>query len=263
MIGQNAIRSAGRRRFSGAAYVAEAVVFDGSNDYTERGATLTGISDNTDGTISLWVLKPDTNDNVNNYFFDLSDTGGVGLRGYIVRDGHATAGGTAALLLKDTSGTQITLYAVGGGTFDMIDGNWHHVLMSWDASETLIYVDDTEANSSPATPTGVNIDYTKDKCAIGSIWNGDSKLNGELSEFYFTDEYIDISVESNRRKFISAGGAPVDLGSDGSTPTSTQAIVYFKGAASVWNAGTNAGSGGNFTMTGSVADSSNEPVELP
>jgi hypothetical protein len=63
-------------------------------------------------------------------------------------------------------------------------------------------------------------------------------------------EFLDISVEANRRKFINAAGDPVDLGSDGSTPTSTAPIVYQNGDFT--NFETNQGTGGNFTVTGAL-----------
>ena len=88
--------------------------------------------------------------------------------------------------------------------------------------------------------------------------------NGDIAEVYYAQEYVDLSVQANREKFISGtgtGAKPVDLGNDGSIPTGTQPLIYFRGAKDTWNAGTNAGSGGDFTMSGAVVDSSNEPVE--
>jgi len=50
---------------------------------------------------------------------------------------------------------------------------------------------------------------------------------------------------------------PADLGSNGSTPTGTQPLIYFNGDAA--SAGTNAGSGGNFTINGSPTDAETNP----
>ena len=72
-------------------------------------------------------------------------------------------------------------------------------------------------------------------------------------------EYLDISVENNRRKFIDADGFPVDLGSDGSTPTGIAAIMFFSGATVSWH--TNDGSGGGFTENGALTDAATSPSD--
>jgi len=89
-----------------------------------------------------------------------------------------------------------------------------------------------------------------------------AKVDGDYSEVYFSSEFIDLSVPANLEKFIK-DGKPVDLGGDGSSPTGTSPLMYFSGNSAAWNSGVNKGTGGNFTMTGSVTDSTNEPVQLP
>lgn len=75
--------------------------------------------------------------------------------------------------------------------------------------------------------------------AAGNRWNGDCEA------FYFAPgEYLDISVEANRRLFFDASGIPTDLSG---APT---AAVKFTGDAAAWNAGLNEGNGGNFTVVG-------------
>jgi len=140
---------------------------------------------------------------------------------------------------------------------------WHHLLFARTGSTFQIYLDDAENAQAASTNTGGDWLYSGNQWAVGARYDGALPWNGDLAETYFTDEYLDISIEANRRKFITATGTPVDLGSDGSTPTGTQPRIYMSGDASVWNAGTNKGSGGNFTMNGSVVDSSNEPVAVP
>ena len=63
--------------------------------------------------------------------------------------------------------------------------------------------------------------------------------------------------EATRRKFISANGKPVDLGSDCSAPTGTAPAVCFSGDATTF--GTNKGTGGTFTLTGTLTDASTSP----
>jgi len=168
-----------------------------------------------------------------------------------------------AFILGSTSaGLTIDKY----GATDLNDGAWHHCLCAWNSTTIQYYQDDVEDLSSGEStqPGGADIEYNgSTHSRIGSRMNTSpgNWLNGDLSELYFTNEYLDISVQSNRRKFITSGLEPADLGTDGSDPTGTAPLIYFSGVASTWNAGTNAGSGGDFTMTGAVTDSANEPVD--
>jgi len=59
------------------------------------------------------------------------------------------------------------------------------------------------------------------------------------------------------QKFRSAGGKPVSLGSDGSTPTGTAPTVYLKNPFGTFQ--NNLGGGGNFTVTGTLADDASIP----
>jgi hypothetical protein len=72
-------------------------------------------------------------------------------------------------------------------------------------------------------------------------------MNGCLAEIYINQaaEVTDVT------KFRTAGGAPVDLGSDGSTPSGSQPIGYFKSIFSSFTV--NSGSGGNYTKEGTTA----------
>jgi len=90
-------------------------------------------------------------------------------------------------------------------------------------------------------------------------YNGALKSNGAISEFYFApNQYLDLSVEANRRKFITADGKPADLGADGSTPTGTAPAIYLPNRAAL--IGTNAGTGGNFTVNGAPKDANSTPL---
>eukprot|EP00951_Prasinocladus_malaysianus_P002741 scaffold19422_cov43-Prasinocladus_malaysianus.AAC.1 len=64
-----------------------------------------------------------------------------------------------------------------------------------------------------------------------------------MAEFYATREFLDMSVEANRRKFVSASGAPVLLGVDGSLPTGNAPDIYLSGDSGNWTSGVNFGSG--------------------
>ena len=78
-----------------------------------------------------------------------------------------------------------------------------------------------------------------------------------LSEIWFDTTFFDLSMSANRLKFIDVNGYPVNLGSDGSTPTGSQPILYLKNPAA--SVGTNSGSGGNLTANGTFVAASTSP----
>ena len=259
MIGKGAIRAAGRRRLSGvsAAYVAEAVTFDNVNDYLET-TTASGITDNKTATFSFWV-KHASATGVDQYMMNDDGTQTTKFM-YLQRSGLYKLNVIAA----NASGT--TILAFSGVNNEIADTAWHHIMFSLDLSDTgkrSYYLDGVAVSATWSTYSNQNLIHNRTRYWICAFFgNAANSMNGDLSELYYTNEYIDLSVQSNREKFILAG-KPVNLGSDGSTPTGTQPLIYFKDAASVWNAGTNAGSISGFAMTGAVTGSSNMPVELP
>lgn len=88
---------------------------------------------------------------------------------------------------------------------------------------------------------------------------GDTPKNlfdGCLAEMWFNTTFMDFTVAANRALFIS-GGYPVNLGSNGQTPTGSSPLLYLKSAAN--SVGTNSGTGGNFTTNGTFAIASSAP----
>jgi hypothetical protein len=85
-----------------------------------------------------------------------------------------------------------------------------------------------------------------------------------MAELYFAPgQYLDFSTESNRRKFITAIGTPMDLGSDGSAPTGTAPLVYQRLAAgeTVANFATNRGTSDDFSIIGTLVTGSSSPSD--
>lgn len=146
---------------------------------------------------------------------------------------------------------------------------WHHIMFSFDCTggstrTAQIYVDDEEvalsASSSGSNGPAYALGWAEDGSAdvLSPGITGQAVAVGEL---FVTYEKIDISVEANRRKFISAGGAPVDLGSDGTTPTGTRPIIYLtarNGVADTFL--TNRGFGGNFTTATGISTTATNPA---
>ena len=144
------------------------------------------------------------------------------------------------------------------------DGKWHHFLASWDAAITSmqIYIDDLPVGVTNVVPrNNINIGYNHTNWIFGSDWNSTFPWAGELSEFYFNQATnLDLLDDANRRKFITASKRPVDLGSNGATPTGTAPIWYHSGSAPTAFR-SNKGTGGAFTtgVTGTLQPPSNTP----
>ena len=236
----------------GAPFTAHGVVFDGiGNDYMSR-SSIIGQADGDKFTMSMWIWMSSAH---TPFLFGNYDNAGLDTRCV----GIPISGGDFLISVKNDSGTiWSTTSPAGMGT-----GRWDHILVSRSGTTGHVWVNDADA-VPPAQPIAGDTGFDEGDWMFGARPDGSLGFNGEAAECYFSNEYLDISQESNRRKFIDASGDPVSLGADGSTPTGTQPWIYFSGEAADWNDGTaQKGSGGNFTMTGAVTDSTNEPIGLP
>lgn len=236
-------------------FAPDAVIFDGANDWLNR-AALIGAADTNTFLASCWVFL---NSTINSHMLFWNGTGAAWAdRKCWISVNNDTANITVQLR---TSGNTKVWNATTSTVIST--GAWYHILCARSGTTGQIYINGADASPSNVTTSTTNADFTNNFTAIGATHDGALGMaECEMAENYVTNEYLDISQASNRDKFYnSVTDTPVDLGSDGSTPTGTAPLIYFKGNASVWNAGTNAGSGGNYTINGSVADSVNEPVD--
>jgi len=243
----------------------DAVNFDGTNDYLRRDAALTGASDNKLLTFSMWLYKV-TADNYNTYMNGDNNNKGITFH---------TRGANSSRYDNFMIGYNSAGTAVLGSDDDAFWNShlneWVHIMCSLDLSDTgkrHFYINGAARTQSWANYTNDTMYWEAPYWTLfaRSLSPFGSKHNGDAAEMYITNEYIDLSVQANREKFISGtgtGATPVDLGTDGSCVTGTTPLIYFSGTASTWNNGTNSGSGGDFVMNGSVTDSGNEPVDLP
>ena len=233
-------------------HVVEAVDLDGTNDYANRGADL-DMADGTDATMSAW--------------FNIQ--GGNGSARSII-----SAVGDRFELKRESSNKIFASFLTAGGagiwqgqttaTFtDSVNTGWHHVLVAVSLVATPkrhIYVDDVNDQNDVSGPgSGGTIDMTNTDWDVGQRSNNSARFFGFLSEVWFTDTYIDITVAANRRKFITAGLKPVNLGPDGSRPMGFQPSAYFRQAAPNWEV--NQGSGGGFTENGTLNAASSSPSD--
>lgn len=73
------------------------------------------------------------------------------------------------------------------------------------------------------------------------------------SELVFHAVFVDLSVEANRRKFVSAEGTPQWLEPDGSLPFNTSPSVYLTTMAPPLDFAQNNGVGGSFPVHGTIS----------
>jgi hypothetical protein len=241
----------------GGGYIANAVNFDGANDYLTRGADLTGQANSNFALVSFW--------------FNMNGSNGVQQRMF------GDNGGPNIHLNRDVNNKFVAIFINSAQTLNTwalvttpqysttVNPGWHHVLISIDGGtgRRQIYIDDAVPALTTSTINAGNIGWNQagiTDWAIGAVTNGSQKSIMDIAEFYINSAAsLDLSVETNRRKFIDASGKPVDLGSDGSTPTGTSPILFLSGPTVGWH--TNKGTGGGFTENGALTTASTSPSD--
>lgn len=231
-----------KRAAAGATFSPLSVTFDGTNDWLNRGAGLTGAADGKLGIVSYWIRMGASTDGTT----------------YRIMQGTGSAPDVARL-----STNKININLGGGDKWDVLSttsvteaGGWFHVISTWNLATPVAHYfqDGSEDANVQVGPTDNTMDYTRAEWIIGANISAGAKWKGEIAEFYFNiAEYLDISSAANLEKFIK-NGLPVNLGADGSTPTGTAPIIYLSvregDAASAF--ATNRGSGGGFTENGTL-----------
>ena len=230
--------------------VVNAVTFDGTNDWLERDADLSGNVDGQKGTLVFWL-------NMN--------SGDGAAKNILYADGgffdcvRATSGKLHLKLFNSAAAPLLDMLSTN--TRVTADG-WICVMMSWDLSAALkahLFFNDADETNTSVKVEGT-VDYTRVDYAVGARVGGVLKLTGCLAEFYFNpEEYIDFTVEANRRKFVSVNGRPVDTGADGLDPTGNAPLVFLSGATATWH--TNDGDGGGMTENGAITDCATSPSD--
>ena len=163
-------------------------------------------------------------------------------------------------------GTGITF--VGSNSVLVALNAWHHILVSWDTAQDVIYayLDDVDAWTGAVT-NNITLDfevaYNEHVDNEVQIAGGDligNPLLDCLGQFWFdSNQFLDITIEANRRRFTEADGSPIALGPDGSTPTGVQPLLYFENPVQSYHV--NRGSGGNFTVFGTPANCDDTPAD--
>src|SRR3990167_6742542 len=234
--------------------VCDAADFDGTNDYMLRGADLTGSSDGKSGTMSVWIRID----------------GGDGTLRQVFENGTVNPSDIALqlstgniILIQGRNAAQTIILTLPTSNAYLAGATWLHILASWDLTAGVghMYVNDVSDVGS-TTLTNDTIDYTEAQYTIGGSQDGGLLFNGCIAELWFAQNtYLDLSNVYNRRKFISASGKPVHLGTTGALPTGTAPIVYhhLDDGEAVANFATNRGTGGGFPITGALVAADSSP----
>lgn len=230
-------------------FAANAVTFDGTNDYFS-GEALSGLSDSKTGTLSVWLKFAAGGDLVEQTII----ASGNGRFRFYRRDDNL-------LIIDGFNAVGGQILGVYLSSIESTDG-WVHALASWDlAAGTIQFYKTDVSGANVYTNSNDTIQYNDNTYRVcNENGAGNQKLNGDIAELWFMPGVaLDLSNSANRRKFISAGGKPVSLGSDGSTPTGSAPLIFLSGATASWQ--TNDGTGGGFTLNGTLTTASTSPSD--
>lgn len=234
--------------------IAESVDFDGTNDYLSRSSDLVGNTDSKTFTFSTWVYIQQVND-IYDYAYLYGST--------IVADGNTDDIGIsvypAGLTARFRNGATTVLYIDKSDiptntginilfAVDMSNPAKRHLYISdilQDDSVFTVYEDITIVFTNPEHFIELNSYYGLSTPTVGESKN-------RKSHTFLDYTYRDLSVEANRRLFITADGKPAD-GQAALNP-----ILYLP-MTDPTTAHINKGTGGNFTLNGTIARSGRGP----
>lgn len=245
------------RRPSVSSYYANASQFDGTNDYLAKASAISAAT-SSGVTLAMWI-NPSTLPSTAGYLFDLSGTD------YQIAIVHAADGSLAFASVDLVNGRAYQITSAPGA---ISTGTWKLLMASaslnFSAGNKLghFYLGDTSIASSISDPDAAfTPNFSNMTSASIGRDNGGAfdRYNGGMAEVYVSTVYTDLSVEANRRKFITAGGKPESLGTDGSLVSGSIPAVYLNNPFGTFH--TNKGSGGNFTVTGALTAAATSPSD--
>ena len=223
---------------------AEAIDYDGTNDYLSRASDLVGNTNGKTFTFSVWVW-PGRSSSAEDIYNSATGSGGFRIRCF---------GGTSwSVYAYNSSGTEVLACDFTTPVPSM--NTFVNLLVSVDLASTAnryVYVNDVAASPSWSIYTNANINRTTTTHQIAAWTGGGVYYRGRLSNFFLDYTYRDLSIEANRRLFVTADLKPA-LGQAALNP-----IMYIP-MSDPTAPGLNTGTGGNFTLNGVVARSGRGP----
>lgn len=241
-----------------------AVSFDGSTAWWAKTGNLGSIADGKIVLFSCWFRLAATGTGNQHMVFSSGPAAGTNARFTF----ELNASDRVRFVARDSTPTAIL--DVLGPT--VTDTHYHQVALSIDLANVanrqmlfdgaIVTTPTIAWNTYDTNNKTIDLSLTTSPAAaVGALPDGSAKFAGDLAELYFHTPatYFDLAILANSRKFILSG-SPMNLGLDGSTPTTTIPFVCLnRKTTPAW--GTNAGSGGNFSANGALGDGT-RPVEL-
>lgn len=236
-------------------YNAAASTFDGSADYLSKGS-ITGAADGKKATISL-NLKLNTSGSGFDYAFSLGESGSRNDFSLLFE----YSGSTAGFILEGFNAANSSIVKYTAGTSTLTVGKVYSIQITFDltnASNRAVLIDGVDAGGTWNTYTNDDVDFTQNANNIGASAIPNNYLQGDLSDFWFNDSYIDLS--SSNPFYDTDTSKPKNLGGDGSTPTGSSPLVYLPLRGN--DAGNNKGTGGDFTVNSGPYTGARGPSEF-
>lgn len=237
-----------------------AVNFDGSTDLSESSPST--ISNSPTFSFSCWLKANSSMDSTGTYgIFRLQTSSSTEVIDIFKT---TTSGGLHRITVRmtDTLGFVESFSSDSFTNVLQSSDGWINLLVCGDISDgsnCFMYINNTEIGLTKSTLSSSNIDFSSlDNIIVGKRIS--SYYHGDVSELWFDPStYIDFSVESNRRKFITSIGNPVNVGSSGQNPTGSSPYIFLSGDTATWH--TNKGTGGGFTENGTLTTASTSPSD--
>jgi len=205
--------------------------------YLTKSGDLTGNTDGKSCTVSCWINTTDTSGTI------ISNTNSR----FVVR----VSSGKLNVYAKNTSDVNVLYFTTN---LTIAIGKWVNVLFSFDLSSSSnrsVYINDVEDTSVTwSTYNNENIDR-----ASTGTWYAGLSLTADLAHIFQSNSYTDLSVEANRRNFITSDKLPTSV----SAVSALSPILYLP-LTSDYTIGKNLGTGGDFTTSGAGVTSVNNGV---
>jgi hypothetical protein len=237
-------------------YVAKAVHFNGST-YLANLDGLT-VADSQTGSFSFWLKDAPLNAVV--FFVENTLSTPLNCFGLDFESGQLVFTGEDDVTAQDGFARR---WATDAMYVDDILPGWHHFVGGFDASvapaRSALYVDRVLVSEVLQFPNGVpfTMPLLGIKAGLGALETGGSPFTGDMADVWMSTENIlsdtDSISETMLNKFITIDGKPVN-------PTNFPAgFALFSGDADTF--GTNQGSGGAFTLTGTLTNEATSPSD--
>ena len=227
----------------------EAVSFDGTNDNLIKSSDLTNNINSKTFTFSAWFYVTAEDSGRNMYLYDSYYNSGM----YVQFDNFrkvkclgVAQGGTGNGYLSIESPNNV-----------FVAETWQHIIISVDMANTSnrhVYINDQSISVTWNSYSNAEIGFAQTVHAIGTnspTGGAGTRSKSRLANMFLDYTYRDLSVTANRRLFIDADGKP-----SSTIPSNPILYLPMKDAAT---AGSNSGTGGDFTVNGVLATAERGP----